>query len=232
MLPREVDPAGDSVCFLSAAELARAYRTRRLSPVETTQAMLARIRALDGRLAAYYELAPESALEAARAAEARWMRGEPLGGLDGVPVSIKDHIDTRGMQTARGLALDGVTPAAFDAPPAARLREAGAVILGKTTMPELSVIVETTTRAFGATRNPWSLAHTPGGSSGGAASAVAAGLCTIAIGSDGGGSIRLPAAFTGLVGHKPTLGRVHFPGKPTAPSPARSRASSPTPRLR
>lgn len=210
--PAFVDASG--VCFRSVTALADGYRQRAISPVDVTTAMLDRIDTLNPQLAAYYELDREGALAAARLAEARWQRGETLGSFDGVPVSIKDHLDVRGLRTARGFAVDRAAPATFDAPVSARLREAGAVILGKTTMPELSVIVETTTRAFGATRNPWNPDHTPGGSSGGAAAAVASGLCAMAVGSDGGGSIRLPASFTGLVGHKPTLGRVpYFPGQ-------------------
>ena len=213
-LPPLVDPAHDPLSFASVRELTDAYRSKRRSPVEVTQAVLKRIGLHNPRLNAYYELASELALEAARSSEARWLRHVPLGPLDGVPVSIKDHIDTKGLKTARGASLERVLASVFDSPPAARLREGGAVILGKTTMPELSVIAETTTRAFGPARNPWQLDHTAGGSSGGAAAAAAAGLCTIAIGSDGGGSIRLPASFTGLVGHKPTLGRVpYFPGQ-------------------
>lgn len=210
--PAFTDPSG--IAFLSMTQLVQAYRQHKLSPVEVVQAMLDRIAALNPQLAAYYEIDRDNALAAARVAEARWQRGAPLGPLDGVPVSIKDHLDVRGLRTARGTSIERTTASSFDAPVSARLREAGAVILGKTTMPELSVIVETTTRAFGATRNPWNRDHTPGGSSGGAAAAAAAGLCCTAIGSDGGGSIRLPASFTGLVGHKPTLGRVpYFPGQ-------------------
>lgn len=210
--PAFTDPSG--IAFLSVTQLAEAYRQRGRSPVEVARAMLDRIDALNPQLAAYYEIDRDNALAAARAAESRWQRGAPLGLLDGVPVSIKDHLDVRGLRTARGYSIERIAASTFDAPVSARLREAGAVILGKTTMPELSVIVETTTRAFGATRNPWNPDHTTGGSSGGAAAAAAAGLCTSAIGSDGGGSIRLPASFTGLVGHKPTLGRVpYFPGQ-------------------
>ncbi|MGH7003149.1 MAG: amidase, partial [Alphaproteobacteria bacterium] len=121
---------------------------------------------------------------------------------------------TKGMANPRGSFLNALTPSEFDAPVVARLRESGAVILGKTTMPELSVIPVTTSIAFGATLNPWDLSRSPGGSSGGAAAALAAGLCTLAVGTDGGGSIRLPASFTGLFGLKPTLGRVpYWPGQ-------------------
>jgi aspartyl-tRNA(Asn)/glutamyl-tRNA(Gln) amidotransferase subunit A len=204
--------AGDP-CFLTATELAESFRRGTLSPVEVAGRILDRIDAVNPRLKAYYEIDRNGALEAARAAEARWRDGRPLSALDGVPVSIKDHLQVRGLTSPRG-AAGQTTPASFDCPPAARLRAAGAVILGKTTMPELSVVPVTETAAFGITRNPWRLDRSPGGSSGGAAAAVAAGLGPLAIGTDGGGSIRLPAGFTNLVGHKPTLGRVpYFPGQ-------------------
>jgi aspartyl-tRNA(Asn)/glutamyl-tRNA(Gln) amidotransferase subunit A len=208
------DRHADPLCFRSVDELAAAYRKRTLSPVEVTQAMYARIARVNPQLVAYYQLAEEAALAAARASEARHRAGTARGALDGVPVSIKDHVDVAGMASPRGFALAAAARPAHDSPVTARLREAGAVILGKTTMPELSVIPVTHTRAFGITRNPCDTTRSPGGSSGGAAAAVAAGLCTIAIGSDGGGSIRLPAAFTGIAGHKPTLGRVpYWPGQ-------------------
>jgi aspartyl-tRNA(Asn)/glutamyl-tRNA(Gln) amidotransferase subunit A len=204
----------NDLCFESVDALAAQFRSGQLSPVELATAMLARIEEVNPKLSAYYELARDSALAAARAAEARHREGRPLGALDGIPVSIKDHIDVAGMASPRGHALAAAKPATEDSPLTARLREAGAVILGKTTMPELSVIPVTHTRAFGITRNPVDPARSPGGSSGGAAAAAGAGLCTIAIGSDGGGSIRLPAAFVGLAGHKPTLGRVPYhPGQ-------------------
>jgi len=206
------NPAGDAPCFDDVDALASAYRRRSLSPVELAEAVFARIERLNPQLCAYYETARDAALGSARASEARHREGRALGPLDGVPVSIKDHIDVAGMASPRGGKPAGA--AKEDSPLSARLREAGALILGKTTMPELSVIPVTHTRAFGITRNPVDLSRSPGGSSGGAAAAVGAGLCTIAIGSDGGGSIRLPASFVGLAGHKPTLGRVPYhPGQ-------------------
>jgi aspartyl-tRNA(Asn)/glutamyl-tRNA(Gln) amidotransferase subunit A len=214
MIERYDDSRDDPLCFASVDQLAEGYRTGTFSPVDVVQAMYARIASVNPRLVAYYELAPESALAAARASEVRHRSNTALGMLDGVPLSIKDHIDVAGMTSPRGYALAAAAPAMRDSPATARLREAGAIILGKTTMPELSVIPVTHTRAFGVTRNPCDTSRSPGGSSGGAAAAVAAGLCTIAIGSDGGGSIRLPAAFTGITGHKPTLGRVPYhPGQ-------------------
>src|SRR6478735_669169 len=208
------DPRDDPLCFRSVDELAAGYGAGKFSPVEVTDAMYARIARINPRLVAYYELATAAAFAAARASETRHRARAPLGALDGVPVSIKDHIDVAGMTSPRGHSLAGVARSTRDSPVTARLREAGAIILGKTTMPELSVIPVTHTRAFGITRNPCDTSRSPGGSSGGAAAASAAGLCTIAIGSDGGGSIRLPAAFTGIAGHKPTLGRVPYhPGQ-------------------
>lgn len=206
--------APDDIAWLTARELAAAYGRHELSPWDVAAALFARIRALNPKINAFYELNEDGALRAAQESAARWRRGEPLGPLDGVPVSIKDHLQVKGMTTPRGSIRQPSAPSAFDCPAAARLREAGAVILGKTTMPELSVIPVTETAAFGITRNPWNLDHSPGGSSGGAAAAVAAGMGPLAVGSDGGGSIRLPAAFTNLVGLKPTLGRVpYWPGQ-------------------
>lgn len=205
-------PEEESLCFHSVDELSSRYRSGALSPVEVVRTMFARIARVDPRIVAYYELDEAGALRAAGESENRYREGAPVSALDGIPVSIKDHIDVAGMTSPRG--HSAASPATSDSPVTARLREAGAVILGKTTMPELSVIPVTHTRAFGITRNPVDTSRSPGGSSGGAAAAVAAGLCTIAIGSDGGGSIRLPAAFTGIAGHKPTLGRVPYhPGQ-------------------
>ena len=207
-------PDRESVCFESVDALTSRYRSGATSPVEVVQTMFARIARINPQLVAYYALDEAGALQTARESEKRQRAGTQTSPLDGIPVSIKDHIDVAGMASPRGHALAGVPNATHDSPVTARLREAGAIILGKTTMPELSVIPVTHTRAFGVTRNPADPSRSPGGSSGGAAAAVASGLCTLAIGSDGGGSIRLPAAFTGLVGHKPTLGRVPYhPGQ-------------------
>jgi aspartyl-tRNA(Asn)/glutamyl-tRNA(Gln) amidotransferase subunit A len=199
----------ESLAFWSAGQLLRAYRTKTLSPVEVTRATLSRIEALNGALNAYCRLDAEGALEAARASEARWGRGEPQGLLDGVPVSVKDVLLTRGMPTLQGSRTVNADQAwVDDAPAVARLREHGAVILGKTTTPELGHKFVTDSPLTGITRNPWNLERSPGGSSGGAAAAVAAGLGPLAVGTDGGGSIRIPATWTGIVGHKPTAGRV------------------------
>ncbi|HKI97417.1 MAG TPA: amidase [bacterium] len=195
--------------LLSAGELLHAYRQRTLSPVEVTQAALERIAALNERLNAFCAVDVEGAMEAARASEQRWQRGAPRGLLDGVPVSIKDLVLTRGLPTRFGSrTTDPDGPWDTDAPATARLREAGAVLLGKTATPEYGHKFVTDSPLTGITRNPWNPERSPGGSSGGAGAAVAAGLGPLAVGTDGGGSIRIPAAWSGIVGHKPTFGRV------------------------
>ena len=197
------------IAFLSASELVAAYRRKSLSPVEVTRTLLARLDRLEPKLNAFVLVARESALEQAQAAEARWMKGAPVGRLDGVPVTIKDLFLTKGWPTLRGSTLiKRDQPWEEDAPPVARLREHGAVLLGKTTMPEFGWKALGDSPLTGITRNPWSLAHTPGGSSAGAAAALAAGIGPLALGTDGGGSIRIPCGFTGLVGLKPSFGRV------------------------
>lgn len=193
----------------TASELLELYRSRRASPVEAALAVLARIERLNPRLKAFSFVAAEQALASARASEARWLRGAPDGPLDGVPVSIKDLILTRGMPTLRGSrTVDAAGDWSVDAPGTARLREAGAVLLGKTATPEFGCKGETNSPLTGLTRNPWNLAKTPGGSSGGTAAAVAAGMGPVSVGTDGAGSIRIPAAFCGNVGFKPSFGRV------------------------
>jgi aspartyl-tRNA(Asn)/glutamyl-tRNA(Gln) amidotransferase subunit A len=194
---------------LTATELLALYRARRASPVEATQAVLARIERWNPTLKAYSYLAPEAALASARESEGRWQRGAPCGALDGVPASIKDLILTRGMPTLRGSrAVDTEQAWQIDAPAAARMKEAGAVILGKTTTPEFGCKGETNSLLTGISRNPWNFAKTPGGSSGGTAAAVAAGMGPVSIGTDGAGSVRIPGAFCGNVGFKPSFGRV------------------------
>jgi aspartyl-tRNA(Asn)/glutamyl-tRNA(Gln) amidotransferase subunit A len=206
----------DDVALLSATELLARYRDRSLSPVEATRAALDRIERHDGRLNAFVLVDAKSALAAARAAEARWAKGEPQGRLDGVPGTIKDLVLTKGWPTLRGSkAVDRDQPWTEDAPATARLREHGMVLLGKTTTPEFGWKGVTDSPLTGITRNPWNPERTPGGSSGGASAAVAAGMGALAIGTDGGGSIRIPAGFTGIVGHKPSFGRV--PAWPLSP---------------
>jgi aspartyl-tRNA(Asn)/glutamyl-tRNA(Gln) amidotransferase subunit A len=193
----------------TALELKELFRTHRASPLEATRAALARIERLNPVLHAFSSIAAEAALESARASEIRWVRGEPCGALDGVPASIKDLILTRGMPTLRGSrTVDPDQSWDVDAPAAARLREAGAVILGKTTTPEFGCKGETNSPLTGISRNPWNHQKTPGGSSGGTAAAVASGMGPISVGTDGAGSIRIPAAFCGNVGFKPSFGRV------------------------
>jgi aspartyl-tRNA(Asn)/glutamyl-tRNA(Gln) amidotransferase subunit A len=201
---------------MSATELVACYAARSLSPVEAARATLARIDALNPRINAYCLVDHDAAMAAARRSEQRWMAGQPLGRLDGVPASIKDLILTRGWPTLRGSkTIDPEQPWDEDAPAAARLREAGAVLLGKTATPEFGWRATTDSPLTGVTRNPWDSARTPGGSSGGAAASVAAGMGGLAVGTDGGGSIRIPAAFTGTVGIKPQFGRV--PAWPASP---------------
>ncbi len=200
----------------TAAELIQIYRTKQASPVEVASAVFARMDRLDVKLNAFALQAPEVAALAARQSEDRWMRGQPCGPLDGVPVSIKDLILTQGMPTLRGSrTIDANQPWEVDAPATARLREAGAVIIGKTNTPEFGCKGETNSPRTGITRNPWNLAKTPGGSSGGASAAVSAGMGPIAIGTDGAGSVRIPAAFCGNFGLKPSFGRV--PAYPLSP---------------
>jgi aspartyl-tRNA(Asn)/glutamyl-tRNA(Gln) amidotransferase subunit A len=200
----------------TATDLLALYRSGQASPVEATQAVLARIDRLNPTLLAFCHVAHDEALAAARASADRWTRGVPCGALEGVPVSIKDLILTRGWPTRRGShTVDPAQPWDVDAPVTARLREAGAVLLGKTATPEFGCKGETNSPLSGLTRNPWNLAKTPGGSSGGAAAAVAAGMGPIGIGTDGAGSVRIPAAFCGNVGLKPSFGRV--PAYPLSP---------------
>src|SRR2546426_6826442 len=183
-------------------------RRHELSPVEITRAVVDRIERLNGRLGAYVLVHAERALKQARDAEQAVMAGEPLGPLHGVPLSIKDNHWTAGDRTTSGsrLLADFVPPE--DSPSVARLRAAGAIFVGRTNLPEFAWRGSTDNRLFGESRNPWDLTRTPGGSTGGGAAAVAAGLGPLALGSDGAGSIRIPASFCGLVGLKPTLRRV------------------------
>lgn len=193
---------------LTAPELLRAYRQRSLSPVEVTQAVLDHIALWEPHIHATYLLRPELALQQARESEARWVRGEPCGALDGVPVTIKDNIVTKGDPTPLGTAATALTPAAQDAPPAARLREAGAVFICKTTMPDYGMLSSGLSSFHPLARNPWDVSKTPGGSSAGAGAAAAAGYGPLHVGTDIGGSLRLPAGWCGIFSLKPSLGRV------------------------
>ncbi|MEO8924836.1 MAG: amidase, partial [Caldimonas sp.] len=193
---------------LTATELVARYRDRSLSPVEVTGAVLDRIALWEPHLHATYALDPEAALATASDSEARWAKGAPLGAIDGVPSMIKENIATRGTPTPLGTAATLLAPAAHDAPPAARMREAGAVILGKTTMPDYGMLSSGLSSFHALTRNPWDLSKGPGGSSAGAGAGVAAGYGPLHVGTDIGGSVRLPAAWCGIFTLKPSLGRV------------------------
>ena len=197
------------IAWMSAVELLSAYRARSLSPVEATQAVLDRLEKLNPVLNAFCLIDPAAALVSARASEARWSKGQPLGLVDGVPVSVKDIIVTKGWPTLRGSrTVDPNQPWEEDGPAVARLREQGAVLFGKTTTPEFAAKAVTRSPLTGTTVNPWDTSRTPGGSSGGAGAAVAAGIGPMALATAAGGSIRLPASFSGVFGHKPSGGRV------------------------
>jgi amidase len=200
------------LCFTPATELRRLYRVRKVSPSEVMQAVLARIDALNPTLNAYVTLARESALGAARAATAALRRGAALPPLHGVPVSIKDLSPTKGIRTTWGSKIFEHHVPTEDAVIVERLKAAGAIVVGKTNTPEFGAGGNTFNAVFGATRNPWNPALTCGGSSGGAAVALATGMGPIAQGSDTGGSLRLPAAYCGVVGFRTTPGLVpHHP---------------------
>jgi aspartyl-tRNA(Asn)/glutamyl-tRNA(Gln) amidotransferase subunit A len=193
---------------LSAVELLAAYRERRLSPVDVVRDVLRHIDRWEPQLHATYALDPEAALVQAEASQARWLQGQPLGALDGVPVTIKENIATRGVPVPLGTAATELVPAAQDAPPASRLREAGAVLLGKTTMPDYGMLSSGLSSFHALARNPWDLSKNPGGSSAGAGAAAAAGYGPLHLGTDIGGSVRLPASWCGIFTLKPSLGRI------------------------
>ena len=192
----------------SAAGLSALYRSKAASPVEALKAVLARAEAVNPRINALTLIDAEPAMAAARASEARWAKGDPLSPLDGVPVTVKELIRTKGWPQTMGSKLSDKTPATEDAPAVQRLREAGAVVFAQNTSPEYGFKGVTDSPLHGITRNPWNLDLTPGGSSGGSGAAVAAGLGPMALGTDGGGSVRIPSAFCGLVGLKATYGRI------------------------
>jgi aspartyl-tRNA(Asn)/glutamyl-tRNA(Gln) amidotransferase subunit A len=201
---------------LTASELSARYAARELSPVEVAETCLGRIEVLDAQVNAFCHIDGGTTLAQAEASQARWMEGAPLSPLDGVPVAVKDLLVTKGWPTRRG--SHTVDPNAYidtDAPTVARLREAGAVLIGKTTTPEFGWKGSNDSPLTGVTRNPWNLDKTPGGSSGGSSAALAARFCPLALGTDGGGSIRIPASFTNTYGLKPSFGRV--PAYPLSP---------------
>ena len=193
---------------LSAKELLKAYRQRDISPVEVTQAVFSHIDQWEPHLHASYLLRPELALEQARASEARWQRNDPCGTLDGVPVTIKENIATQGDPMPLGTRATDMSAALAHAPPSARLLEAGAVMVCKTTMPDYGMLSSGLSSFHALARNPWDLSKTPGGSSAGGGAAAAAGYGPLHIGTDIGGSLRLPAGWCGIFSLKPSLGRV------------------------
>ena len=202
----------DDLIWRSALELGDLIRKKELTPVEVTDAALARLEAVNPLLNAFCLVAAARAREQAREAEIAVVKGEPLGPLHGVPISIKDVLATRGLATTGGSRLFADAVPEEDAIPVARLKAAGAVILGKTNTSEFGHKAVTENPLFGVTRNPWNPERTPGGSTGGGGAAVAAGVGPLALGTDGGGSVRIPAAFCGVFGLKPSFGRVPHAG--------------------
>jgi Asp-tRNA(Asn)/Glu-tRNA(Gln) amidotransferase A subunit family amidase len=204
----------------SAAALLALYAAREASPVEVMRALLTHIERCEPQIAATWALDADAALQAARDSEVRWQRGEARA-LEGVPVTLKENIATQGTPVPLGTAATVLTPAAADAPPAARLREAGAVIVCKTTMPDYGMLSSGLSSFHKLARNPWDLSKNPGGSSAGAAAACAGGYGPLHIGTDIGGSIRLPAGWCGVFGLKPSLGRIPidppYPGRVAGP---------------
>ena len=204
------------IAVMSATQLVSLFRKRKLSPVDAAKAALGRIAELNGKLNAFNLIDEKGALAAAKRSERRYASGKPLGPVDGVPTSIKDILLTKGWPTLRGSKTIRVDqPWLEDAPTVARLREGGAVFLGKTTTPEFGWKGVTDSPLTGITRNPWNPRMTPGGSSGGAAVAAATGMGALHLGTDGGGSIRIPCGFTGIFGIKQSFGRV--PAYPPSP---------------
>jgi aspartyl-tRNA(Asn)/glutamyl-tRNA(Gln) amidotransferase subunit A len=202
--PEGVSPLHD----LSATDLIAGFRAHQFSPVEVLDEVLAHIARWEPHIKALYAFDPEGARAAAKTSTERWQKDEPAGPLDGVPVTIKDNIATKGVPVPLGAATTKLIPAAADAPPAARLREAGAIIFSKTTMPDFGMLSSGLSSFHPLTRNPWDLRQNPGGSSAGAGAAAAAGYGPLHLGTDIGGSVRLPACWCGLVALKPSLGRI------------------------
>ncbi len=193
---------------LSAVDLIAGFRAKQFSPSEVLEDVLAHVAAWEPHIKALYAYDPDGARAVAKASTERWHSGEPVGVLDGVPVTIKDNVATKGQPVPLGAASVKLVPSPKDAPPAARLREAGAVIFSKTTMPDYGMLSSGLSSFHPLTRNPWDLSKNPGGSSAGAGAAGAAGYGPLHLGTDIGGSVRLPAGWCGLVGLKPSLGRI------------------------
>lgn len=198
----------DELWMASASELNALLTHNNVSPVEITESILARIEEIDSKLNAFCHIAADSARQAARESEARTRKNARLSPLDGIPVHIKDNVFVAGMPCTWGSLLFKDHVPDMDDPPVAKLRASGAVLIGKTNTPEFALMGKTENTLFGVTRNPWDLSLTPGGSSGGAAAAVAAGMGPLALATDSGGSIRRPASYCGVVGLKTSLGKV------------------------
>lgn len=210
---RDLNMPNSELELLSAVELAGLIRSRQVSPVEVMRRTLARVERLNPKLNAIVTLQAEEALCAAAKAEEALLRGECWGPLHGVPFHVKDNLFVAGSRTTFGSKLSETNVTAEDCPAVERLRKAGMILIGRTNTPEQGWKGVTDNRVFGATRNPWNTALTPGGSSGGAAAAVAAGLGPVGVGTDGGGSLRIPAAFCGVFGFKASFGRIpNWPG--------------------
>jgi aspartyl-tRNA(Asn)/glutamyl-tRNA(Gln) amidotransferase subunit A len=205
---KEAQEAVTSLHDLSAVDLIAGFRGKQFSPSEVLEDVLAHIAVWEPHIRALYAFDPDGARATAKASTERWHKGEPTGPLDGVPVTIKDNIATKGVPVPLGAASVKLVPSAMDAPPAARLREAGAVIFSKTTMPDYGMLSSGLSSFHPLTRNPWDLSKNPGGSSAGAGAAGAAGYGPLHLGTDIGGSVRLPSCWCGLVGLKPSLGRI------------------------
>jgi aspartyl-tRNA(Asn)/glutamyl-tRNA(Gln) amidotransferase subunit A len=203
-----LNEAVTSLHDLSAVDLIAGFRAKQFSPSEVLEDVLTHIAEWEPHIKALYAFDPQGARATAKASTDRWQQGRCMGQLDGVPVTIKDNIATKGVPAPLGTATSQLTPAAADAPPAARLREAGAVIFSKTTMPDYGMLSSGLSSFHPLTRNPWNLAKNPGGSSSGAGAAGAAGYGPLHLGTDIGGSVRLPACWCGLVALKPSLGRI------------------------
>jgi aspartyl-tRNA(Asn)/glutamyl-tRNA(Gln) amidotransferase subunit A len=204
----ETEDAVTSLHDLSAVDLIAGYKARQFSPSEVLEDVLSHVAAWEPHIKALYLFDPDSARKAAKASTERWDKDEPHGALDGVPVTIKDNIATKGQPVPLGAASVALVPAERDAPPVARLRESGAIIFSKTTMPDYGMLSSGLSSFHPLTRNPWDLSKNPGGSSSGAGAAAAAGYGPLHLGTDIGGSVRLPASWCGLVALKPSLGRV------------------------
>jgi len=205
------EPSRDNVSALhdlSAVDMMAGFRARQFSPSEVLDDVLAHVALWEPHIKALYAFDPEGARVVAKQSTGRWQKGEPAGALDGVPVTIKDNIATKGVPVAMGTATTKLVPSEVDSPPAARLREAGAVIFSKTTMPDYGMLSSGLSSFHPLTRNPWDLRQNPGGSSAGAGAACAAGYGPLHLGTDIGGSVRLPACWCGIVALKPSLGRV------------------------